>query len=500
MLALGSCVPLGKAVPKGFLPKSDEARFEIEVRAPEGTSLDATALVAERIAREVRALPGIETTVLTVGDNNEHQANVATVYVGMTNPKRRALSQDATMDRVRKEIAPHAPEGTRVHVYEVALIGGGGSQGATIAYVLTGPDLGVLGKEAGLAKERLSKVPGAADVETSLVVGKPELDVRVDRDRAADLGVDLADVASTLRLLVGGQDVSTFEDKGESYEIHVRAAAGQRASAADLELLTVPRKGGGTVPLLDVARVRSESGPSQIERLNRKREVLVTANVAPGHAEGEVTAAFEREVAAMHLPAGYSFEATGRSREMGRAASGFLLAFGLSFVFMYLILAAQFESWLHPITILLGLPLTVPFALLSLLFFGQALDIYSCLGVLVLFGVVKKNAILQIEHTNQLRRDGMPRAEAILRANKDRLRPILMTTIAFVAGMLPLVTSRGIGAGFNQATAGVIVGGQVMSLALTLLATPVAYTLLDDLVAWVKARLPAKTPTLVEQI
>jgi multidrug efflux pump subunit AcrB len=255
----------------------------------------------------------------------------------------------------------------------------------------------------------------------------------------------------------------------------------------------VPSQRLGTVPMLDVVDLKRAEGPSKIERLGRQRQVTFLANTSPGVGSGEVGTALEKLVKGMHLPSTYRLSAFGQSREIARTGKAFVVAFGLAFVFMYLILAAQFESWLHPITILLALPLTVPFAMISVLIMGQALDIFTMLGILVLFGVVKKNSILQIDHINQLRAEGHSRRDAILHGNRDRLRPILMTTLAFVAGMAPLVVSKGIGAEFNRATAGPVVGGQILSLLLTLVATPVAYSLFDDMATFTRRVLRLRT-------
>jgi HAE1 family hydrophobic/amphiphilic exporter-1 len=281
--------------------------------------------------------------------------------------------------------------------------------------------------------------------------------------------------------MVGGKKVSTYNEGGEQYEVHARALPSWRTDADGLRQMAVPSTRLAAVSLDHVARFTETAGPSQIDRYGRRRQVTVTANMLPGHSQGTALAALEKEVQALDLDPAYAHGTLGTSKEMGQAAMNFLLAFALSIVFMYLILAAQFESWLHPVTILLALPLTVPFALLAIILFGQSLNIYTALGLLVLFGVVKKNAILQIDHTNALRAQGVPRDEAILQANRDRLRPILMTTFAFVAGMVPMLVASGVGSGDNRAIGAVIFGGQLLSLLLTLLATPVAYAIFDDL-------------------
>jgi hydrophobic/amphiphilic exporter-1 (mainly G- bacteria), HAE1 family len=492
VVALASLVPLMKVVKKGFLPDSDEAHFEINVRAVEGTSMEQTALVGERIARAVRAMPEVESTLVSIGDNAQRTPNLANIYVKLTDPDKRKATQEQLMERVRREVLAHQAPSLRTEVSLVPMFSGGMSQ-ALIAYDLSGPGLDKLQAYSDEVVRRLKTVPGAVDVTSSLVGGKPELGVFINRDKAADLGVNLTDIATTLRLLVGGGKASTLEQGGEQFEVHARAERSMRADPAALALMTVPSSRLGSVPLSDVVTLRQGAGPGLINRLNRHRQVFITGNVAPGFAEGDISNAFRRAFAELHMEDGYTAEAAGRSKEMGKAGKAFLLAFVLSFVFMYLILAAQFESWLHPVTILLALPLTLPFAMLSLILLGQSLNIMSALGVLVLFGVVKKNAILQIDHTEHLRRQGMPRLEAIMKANRDRLRPILMTTVAFVAGMIPLVVSTGIGAGSNRATAGVVVGGQILSLLLTLLATPVAYSLFDDVREWFGSRKLART-------
>jgi hydrophobic/amphiphilic exporter-1 (mainly G- bacteria), HAE1 family len=418
---------------------------------------------------------------MLVGDDERRTANVGRVFVKLVPVQERKQAQFQIMDEVRTQVLPRfAADDLRTSVSQVAAIAGGGFTNKEVAFFVSGPDLRKLGEFSQQIAAALNKTPGVVDVDTTLVLGKPELSVKLDRAKAADLGVQVADVASTLQTMVAGQKISTYNEGGEQYEVHARAVPSWRTSSESVSQMNVPSTRLGAVSLDHVASFEESQGPSQVDRLGRRRQVTITANMRTGYSQQAAIEAIDREVKALKLDSTYATGTTGTSKEMGKAAKNFLLAFVLSIIFMYLVLAAQFESWLHPVTILIALPLTLPFALLSIVAFGQSLNIYTALGLLVLFGVVKKNAILQIDHTIALRAQGMAREEAILQANRDRLRPILMTTLAFVAGMLPLLISRGVGAGDNRAIGSVIAGGQLLSLLLTLLATPVFYSLFDD--------------------
>jgi hydrophobic/amphiphilic exporter-1 (mainly G- bacteria), HAE1 family len=480
-----STVPLIGIVDKTFLPYDDESQFAVTVRAPEGSSLETTKKIMESIDARVRRFPEVETTVLTVGDDFQRTQNLGNLYVKLVPGSQRSEDQYEIMQRVRDEVLPlYQRLNIRPQVAPVNAFGGGAD--AEIMFWIGGPDLQQLDAYAKQLVERVRKLPGVADIDTNFVVGKPELGVRIDREKAADLGVRVQDLAATLNVLVGGQQATSYYEGGEEYEVHVRASEESRRDAAGISQIRVPSSKLGTVALTDVVTMEEGTGPSVINRINRRRQVMILANMTPGYSAQTIMDELTRASEELNMPAGYTAAFTGRSAEQAKAFQAFLFAFLLSIVFMYLILAAQFESWIHPVTILLSLPMTVPFALFSLVVLNQSLNIFSMLGILVLFGIVKKNSILQVDHTNGLRAKGMARDEAIRQANKDRLRPILMTTLAFVAGMIPLVASSGVGAATNRAIGATIIGGQTLALLLTLLGTPVMYSIFDD---WANARI-----------
>jgi HAE1 family hydrophobic/amphiphilic exporter-1 len=491
LVVLFSTGPLFTIVDKNFLPYDDEGQFSVTVRAPEGASVKATQTIAESIASRVRKLDGVTNTVVTIGDDPQQTLNLASVFVKL-GPASERDNQYAIMDRVRKEVLPQYQRlNLRTQVAPVNEFGGGTD--AEVMFWIGGPDLVRLDQYARQLTDAIRDPKlGATDIDTNFIVGKPELAVRIDRDKATDLGVRVQDLAATLNVLVGGQQATSYYEGGEEYEVHVRADEQSRNTVAAIQQIEVPSATGRNVKLSDLVTLSEGTGPSVINRLNRRRMVMVLANMQPGHSSQAVMDLLEKKAAELKMPKTFSYGFTGRAQEQQKAGVNFMLAFVLSIVFMYLILAAQFESWVHPITILLSLPMTVPFALLSLVLLNESVNIFSSLGIVVLFGIVKKNSILQVDHTNQLRERGMARPEAIREANRDRLRPILMTTIAFVAGMIPLVVSSGAGAATNRAIGATIIGGQTLVLLLTLLATPVLYSLFDDVQEFFRRRRRAR--------
>jgi HAE1 family hydrophobic/amphiphilic exporter-1 len=527
LLAVASSVPLYRAVKQEYTPSEvDEAEFEVRVTAPLVANLAAMDQVMRRIDQDLRSLGGVRIVLVQAGGSSVSGVSTGQAYVRIAPHEERVFSpgrlldttlsgdplgafrgnysQRDVMQQVRRTLGKYQDLRISVRNAPAFNIGGGSWD---IDFSIQGPELVELERYTSSLRDRSAEL-GIVDADTTLKLDRPESRVVIDRERAADLGVRTDDIANALRLMVGGdEEVSRFRDEltSENYDVQLRLIESDRDRVSVLNRLYVPRSrtagtgssrqasfgatpsaaqafaGDHLVRLDNLVRIESALSPSRIDRLDRQRVASLRASVASGYALGDRLAALRTAVKEMDLPAAYSASVRGRGAELERTFSEFLWAFSLSVVLMYMILASQFESLLHPLTILLALPLALPFALLSLYATGNTLNLYSALGFLVLFGVVKKNSILQIDHMNKLRALGLERHSAILQGNRDRLRPILMTTLCLVAGMLPLWVGSGPGAEERRTIAVVVIGGQSLSLLLTLIVTPVAYSLLDDI-------------------
>jgi HAE1 family hydrophobic/amphiphilic exporter-1 len=325
-------------------------------------------------------------------------------------------------------------------------------------------------------------IKGVTDSDTSFETQQPELRVTIDRQRAADIGVPLEAVSSSMRTLVGGEEVSRFKDGDEQYAVNVRLDEQFRQDPQAMGDLFIQASGGRMVRVSDVAKLTMENAPSSIERYNRMRQYSVSASLDREQTTlGEALAAARVKVGELGLKAGYQVTFGGSAKTLDEAQGDFLLAILLAIAFIYMVLASQFNSFIHPLTIMTALPLSLPAGLLALMAFGMTINVYSAIGMMMLFGIVKKNSILQVDYTNTLRAEGMERHAAMIQANHVRLRPILMTTIAIVAGMLPIAFGRGAGSGSRASMAVTIIGGQLLCLLLTLLVTPVVYSYFDGM-------------------
>jgi HAE1 family hydrophobic/amphiphilic exporter-1 len=462
-----------------FLPQDDQSEFEVTVRMPAGSSLEGTDGIMREVEADLRKLPGVKNLLTQIGSDPRQQVDRGTILVALVQPVDRKESQFQVMDMARETLKKY--KDLIVAVQLPAVIQGAGPN-RDFQYFLQGPDLAQLDVYAKKLVAKLGATPGVADLESSYEAGKPEVRVLVNRNKAADLNVNVASIATALRTLVAGDEqVTTYREGDDRYDVGLRVTKEFRNSPDAMSRLYVPSSTLGNVALSSVASLSEDTGPIGIDRRNRQRQILISASVVGGQSLSEVLAVADNTVKELNMPPGYRSGTIGRSKELGRAGASFVIAFLLSIIFMYMILAAQFESFVDPIVILLSLPLSMPFALLSLIIMRENFSIiYSSVGILVLFGIVKKNSILQVDHIKALRREGMPRLEAILKGCEDRLRPILMTTAALVAGMLPLALGQGAGAGTRRTVAIVVIGGQTLCLLLTLLVTPVSYSLFDD--------------------
>lgn len=511
VIVIISCVPLYKMVRQEYIPTNvDEGEFEMSVSAPEGASLAAMDAVVQQVEKEIFDLPGVEHVLATIGASYLGTVNNAQLFIRISNVEDRVFSlprlwrktlegnpraafqgiysQRDVMQAIRARMKRFGD--LRVQIRNSQSISQG-SAPVDIDFSIRGPELQALNSYSEALRLAAMKIPGMVDVDTTLRMTKPELRVTIDRERAADLGVEAGDIAGSLRLMVGGDDeVSRFRDEklAEDYDVEVRLTGVDRRDAGAVSKLYVQARNGQMVRLDNLVKLNEGMSPYRIEGLDRQRQVGIRANIAPGYALADRLVEMFKAAENLNMPVAYSTTVIGRASEFQKTFGELLLAFGLSIAFMYMILASQFESLVHPITILLSLPLSIPFGFYSLYLFNDTLNLYSALGILVLFGVVKKNSILQVDHTNNLRREGLPRMDAIMQANRDRLRPILMTTLTLVAGMLPLAVGNGPGAEERRSIAIIVIGGQSLSLLLTLLVTPVAYSLFDDLGALVSRR------------
>ncbi|MDE2483649.1 MAG: efflux RND transporter permease subunit, partial [candidate division NC10 bacterium] len=477
---LCSTILIGKQMKPDFVVDDDMSEFEVIVETPPGSSLDRSDGILRRLEADLKTVPEVEHLFTTIGVRGKDRANItdASIYVGLRHLRQRKRSQQAIMQEVRQMFRTY-PD-LRISVQQISLISGGGFKQTPFNLVLRGPDLQQLDGYAQALIKRLSAIHGFVDVDTSQAQRRPEVQVRIDRQKASDLGIRAEDIALTLRTMVGGEKVGFYREGGEQYDVRLRLKDDYRKDASVISTLTVPAASGRLVKLNNVVTLNSGRAPAEIDRYAQERQITVQANLYE-MALGEATAHADAAVQAIGMPSDYSTAYLGRGKLMAEAFYNFAIAFVLSIAFIYMVLAAQFESFIHPITIMVSMFLSIPFGLVSLLAAGQTLNIYSVMGLFLLMGVVKKNAILQVDFTNVLRARGKPRDEAQLEADRARFRPILMTTLAIIAGMLPVALGKGDGAASRASLATAVVGGQTLCLLITLLVTPVIYSYFDDL-------------------
>jgi len=490
VVTVASAAVLYPYVGKELVPDDDQSEFSVNLRLPRGTSFERTLEYMTPIEGELRQSLGSNLqSIMTSIQNGSGNYSIQ-----LTPIEERKVSQQQLMQVARRTLSKY--RNARISVsggtdISGASTGGGGRGGAggggsnRLSMIVQGPDIDELQKYANTLLAKVKEIDGVTDADTSFEATQPELRIDIDRQRAADLGVSMETLSSTMGTLIGGTEVSKFKEGDEQYSVRLRLDDPFRNDPAPMGDIFVPASGGRMVRVSDVAHLTIGSAPASIDRFNRMRQISVNANLDPLRITlGSAIAEARTKVGELGLKGGYQVTFGGSARTLSQAGNDFLVAIVLAVAFIYMVLASQFNSYIHPLTIMTALPLSLPAGLLSLMAFGMTINVYSAIGLMMLFGIVKKNSILQVDYTNTLRDSGLDRHTAIVQASHVRLRPILMTTIAIVAGMLPIAFGRGAGSGSRASMAVTIIGGQILCLLLTLLITPVVYSYFDGLRAW----------------
>jgi hydrophobe/amphiphile efflux-1 (HAE1) family protein len=474
-------IPLNRMVGREFVPNEDMGEWIVHIDAPEGTSLAGTTEVAFNLLKELEGIEGVAQIEPSVGVSGNISSPTHIHFLCQALPiEQRKNTQAQIIAEMRRRLASHQSYRPTITA-RTALGSGEGSGNFAIWANIMGPDLGQIAEYSKKALEAAQKVPSVTEAKIGLNVSNPEIHVTVDRKRAADLGVRMATIGNTLRLAVSGDDqISFFKEGQEQYPVKIRVLENQRGDIAQIGRLTVPSS-TGPVRIDNIAHLERGLGPTTLQRSDRQFTVNLIGDVAPGHALDEASNDVRRMLAGLGMPPTMSFKLQGQSKILDETTANMIMAIGLAMIFVYMVLASQFESFMQPVVIMLVLPIAVPFALFTLWLTGRTLNLWSALGMLLLLGIVKKNSILQVDYANVLRAQGLPLRAAIVESCRTRLRPILMTTTAIIAGLIPTSLGIGIGGTGRAAIAVTIIGGQSLCLFLTLLLVPVAYVKFDAL-------------------
>jgi len=467
-------------VPLAFQSKTDRSEFLAKVELPLGTGIVEAKRIGSRVSRAIQELENIDLVFLSIGSGAQGKTNEIDYYIGLTPKNARNDNQSVIIDRARREITAAAPEAKHVGMKEVSWTSSSNFFTADVEVAVRGPDLVQLDRYTQEMMAQMRQSEMFVDINSTFELGKPEVQVLIDRRRASDLGVSIRDIASTVRATIGGTDVTTFEEFGSRYDVRVRLEETHRDELSKFDLLQVRAADGSLVDFRNVAQVELASGPAQIDRMNRARKISVLGNAPAGVAVGNLMVKMDEILIGIDLAPGYEAAYQGASEKIRETVEAVLFAFGLALVALYMILASQFNSFAQPAVIMLTAPLSFvgAFALLALT--GSELSLFAQIGMVALMGLVMKNGILLVDYANQALVRGLAATEAILEAAHLRLRPILMTAFSTIFGMIPIALATSDGAEFRNAMGIIVIGGLLSSTLLTLFVVPTAFTLLND--------------------